>query len=87
MFGHPLEVIYKNLCSFINSSNISVIDGSILESYIINQTRDLTILELDKNNHLYRSIFDLLYNLINNSISQTFIDHIYNNIKSILINI
>lgn len=77
-----VEILIK-INKLINSSVIDIINDSILEVYLINQTRELTILELEKNNQLYRSIFDLLYSLINNSISQTLIDSIYNNIKNI----
>jgi hypothetical protein len=73
----------NNINKLISSSTISMIDGSVLESYLINHTREFTILELEKNKQLYRAIFEVLYSLINHNISQLLINTIYDNIKNI----
>ena len=75
--------ILSNINSFINSSTISIIQGSILESYLINQTRGLTMLELEENKKLYRNLFEILSKIIQISISQSFINVITENIKII----
>ena len=75
------KILYK-INKLITSSTIYIINGSSLELYIINQTRDLTILELEKNIQLYKVIFEILYNLINNQISQSLINIITDNIKN-----
>ena len=74
------EILYK-INNLITSLTIDTINGSLLELYIINQTRDLTILELEKNIQLYKVIFEILYKLINHTISQSFINIITENIK------
>jgi ubiquitin-protein ligase len=76
------EKLY-NINKLIKSSTNYSINDSLLESYIINHTRDLTILELEKNKQLYRAIFEILYTLINKTISESLINIIYNNIKII----
>ena len=80
---HTITESLIKINSLIESSTISMINGSILESYIIKQTHELTILELEKNNKLYKSIFEILFNLISKNITQSFINIIYDNIKVI----
>ena len=75
--------ILSNISSFINSSTISIIQDSVLESYLINQTRGLTMLELEENKKLYRNLFEILSKIIQFSPSQSFINVITENIKII----
>jgi ubiquitin-protein ligase len=68
----------------INLSTISLINGSIIESYIISQTSGLTILELEKNNEIYDEIFSILAKIIIfSSESQLFINKMCDNLKNI----
>lgn len=78
-----LNEILININKLLDKSNLELINGSIFESYILNQTKGLTMLELDKNNNLYNNIFDILLNIIGLPISQNFINSIYDNIKNI----
>jgi len=75
--------ILVKINDLITPETLHIITNSVLESYILKHTLELTILELDKNNILYMAIFEILYKLINNNISQSFINIIYNNIKNI----
>ena len=81
--NNKLNNILIKFNNLINETNIESINGSILESYLLNQSKGLTILELDKNKQLYSNIFDILLNIIKLSVSQNFINVIYDNIKII----
>ena len=81
--NNKLNEILVKINNLVNKTNIESIYGSILETYLLNQTKGLTMLELDKNRILYNNIFELLLKIIELDISQNFINIIYDNIKII----
>ena len=54
----------RKINNLINETTILLLNDQILELYIINQIKELTILELNKNKELYNEIFDILNKLI-----------------------
>ena len=67
----------KIICEFIIDINDIIIE------YIINQTKGLNMLELDKNKELYICIFNILQKLSNDKLNQIIINKIAESIKNI----
>ena len=82
------EYINKKLSKSLNKikeliTPKTIIHGTVLETYIINQTHGLTILELEKNKEIYYEIFSILDKIIFCDLLQSFINIIYDNLKNI----
>lgn len=67
----------------INETTINIINESTLISYIINQIKDLNMLEFEKNQKLFSQIFSILASLIGKTISQHIINEIASCLKSL----
>jgi ubiquitin-protein ligase len=67
----------------INETTINTINESSVISYIINQIKDLNMLEFDKNQQLFNQIFSILSSLIGKTISQHIINEIGCGLKSL----
>jgi ubiquitin-protein ligase len=85
------EIFYNNITNIlyninlnINNENKNIILDSILITYLINQIKELNILEIEKNKNLYDEIFNILNNLIDKNIIN---QEIINNISNVIINI
>ena len=72
-----------NLYNIIDLTNINDVYDSILIKYINEQLNSFSLLELEKNNNLYKVIFDILGKCINININQNIINYLYTGFKKI----
>ena len=77
-----ITICLSKINLLIKKDNIAVIDDYILETYIITQTKGLTILELNKDKKLYFEIFNIIMNISNNNTQDSIINtqNLINNI-------
>lgn len=83
VLNENITSILHNINSMINNDNIDIILDSIIIKYIINQTKCINILELEKNKILYTEIFNILKNIFDKKIDNNIIINIFNSIKDI----
>lgn len=73
----------KNINSYIDTCDFSIILESNLINYIISQVKELNILELNKYQLVYTEIFNILNSLIGKIDNQTIINNISIGLKNI----
>ena len=80
---YNISICLMNIHSLITQDNVIYINDSIIETYIISQTKGLTILELHKDKQLYSEIFNIMLKISNYNISQNLVNNICDNISII----
>ena len=68
---------------YITFDTMHIINDSILLTYISKQINSLNLLEFNNNKPLYIEIFNILVNLLDKDISQSFVNIVADNVRSI----
>ena len=78
------NILYNINLNITDNNNNNIILDSYLIKYLINQLKELNILELEKNKNLYIEIFNIINKMIDKNIIN---QEIINNISDVIVNI